>query len=254
MSLDWFTVAAQIVNFLILVWLLKKFLYKPVLGAMEKREARIAARIKDATEARQAAEAEKDRYLALQEEEREYAAEGMRKAKQEAENYKRELMEQARAEVEANRRAWQTALEKEKLAFVSETSRVVVEQFGRFANLVFADLAGQNLEERIVEIFWRQMESLPEKDIDRMRDGVAAENVSVLLTTAFAVSDDQRRDMTERVCGLLKQDVDVLFEQDEELVAGVSLEAGGRKLSWNVRYFLDDFQNYLVATLERGTE
>ena len=254
MSLDWFTVAAQIVNFLILVWLLKKFLYKPVLNAMEKREARIAARIQEATESRLAAEAEKSRYQALQEEEQEHAAEEMRKAKQEAENYKHELMEQARADVEASRSAWLAALEKEKMAFVSETSRLVVEQFGRFANLVFADLAGQNLEERIVEVFWRQVESLPENDIDRMRDGVVAEDGSVLLTTAFALSDDQRRDMTERVSGLLKQDVEVLFEQDEGLVSGVSLEAGGRKMSWNIRYFLDDFQTYLITTLERGVE
>jgi F-type H+-transporting ATPase subunit b len=43
MLIDWFTVAAQIVNFLILVWLLKHFLYKPILDAIDAREKRIAA-------------------------------------------------------------------------------------------------------------------------------------------------------------------------------------------------------------------
>ena len=42
MLIDWFTVAAQAVNFLLLVWLLKRFLHKPVLAAIDEREKRIA--------------------------------------------------------------------------------------------------------------------------------------------------------------------------------------------------------------------
>ena len=45
MLIDWFTVAAQAVNFLILVWLLKRFLYKPVLAAIDEREKRIATQL-----------------------------------------------------------------------------------------------------------------------------------------------------------------------------------------------------------------
>ena len=45
MDVDWITVSAQIVNFLILVWLLKRFLYRPVLNAMNRREQRIHQRL-----------------------------------------------------------------------------------------------------------------------------------------------------------------------------------------------------------------
>jgi len=48
MLIDWFTVGAQIVNFLILVWLLKHFLYKPILDAIDAREKKIAAELADA--------------------------------------------------------------------------------------------------------------------------------------------------------------------------------------------------------------
>lgn len=48
MLIDWFTVAAQAVNFLVLVWLLKRFLYKPILGAMDAREQRIASQLRQA--------------------------------------------------------------------------------------------------------------------------------------------------------------------------------------------------------------
>ena len=48
MLIDWFTVGAQVLNFLILVWLLKRFLYKPILNAIDAREKRIAAELADA--------------------------------------------------------------------------------------------------------------------------------------------------------------------------------------------------------------
>ena len=48
MLIDWFTVGAQALNFIILVWLLKRFLYKPILNAVDAREKRIAAELADA--------------------------------------------------------------------------------------------------------------------------------------------------------------------------------------------------------------
>ena len=48
MLIDWFTIGAQVLNFLILVWVMKRFLYKPILVAIDKREARIAAELADA--------------------------------------------------------------------------------------------------------------------------------------------------------------------------------------------------------------
>lgn len=48
MLIDWFTVIAQVVNFLILVWLLKRFLYQPILNAIDAREQRVATELADA--------------------------------------------------------------------------------------------------------------------------------------------------------------------------------------------------------------
>ena len=48
MLIDWFTVGAQVLNFLILIWLLKRFLYKPILHAIDEREERIATELANA--------------------------------------------------------------------------------------------------------------------------------------------------------------------------------------------------------------
>ena len=58
MQIDWLTVAAQIVNFLVLIWLLQRFLYRPITNAMARREARIEERLSDARTRRKEAEEE----------------------------------------------------------------------------------------------------------------------------------------------------------------------------------------------------
>ncbi len=58
MSIDWITVVAQLLNFLVLVWLLKRFLYRPILDGIDAREVEISTRMAEATEARKKAEAE----------------------------------------------------------------------------------------------------------------------------------------------------------------------------------------------------
>jgi F-type H+-transporting ATPase subunit b len=64
MLIDWFTVGAQALNFIILVWLLKRFLYKPILDAIDAREKRIAAELADADKKKAEAQKERDEFPA----------------------------------------------------------------------------------------------------------------------------------------------------------------------------------------------
>ena len=66
MLIDWFTVGAQALNFIILVWLLKRFLYKPILNAVDAREQRIAAELADADAKRAEAKKERDELVAAE--------------------------------------------------------------------------------------------------------------------------------------------------------------------------------------------
>ena len=63
MQINWFTVIAQILNFLILVWLLKRFLYKPILNAIDEREKKIASQLKDADNRESMAKKEQDEFM-----------------------------------------------------------------------------------------------------------------------------------------------------------------------------------------------
>ncbi|MGK2945435.1 MAG: F0F1 ATP synthase subunit B family protein, partial [Desulfuromonadales bacterium] len=117
MLIDWFTVAAQIVNFLILVYLLKRFLYQPIVRHMNEREEKIANRLQQAADKRAEAQRQIDDFQHKQEEIEQQSAQKLEKAEEEAQKRQQELLEQARRHVENKRHGWLQSLDKEKDEF-----------------------------------------------------------------------------------------------------------------------------------------
>ena len=64
MLVDWFTVGAQLLNFILLVWLMKRFLYQPVLDAIAAREQKIAAQLADAAATKTEAHQQQEEFQA----------------------------------------------------------------------------------------------------------------------------------------------------------------------------------------------
>ena len=106
MLIDWFTVTFQIINFLILIALLKRFLYGPILRAMDERETTIAARLFEAATAKSEAET---RALLLAKDQEAFACSKDQMeldAKQEFNRLKKEGIEQIREEIAVTRTPW----------------------------------------------------------------------------------------------------------------------------------------------------
>src|SRR6185503_2040773 len=101
MLIDWFTVSAQVVNFLILVWLLKRFLYKPILNAIDAREKRIAAELADADTKKADAKKERDEFLHKNEEFDQQRAALLNKATADANTERQRLLDEARNAADA---------------------------------------------------------------------------------------------------------------------------------------------------------
>src|SRR5665811_1715268 len=101
MLINWFTVGAQALNFLILVGLLKHFLYKPILTAIDAREKRIASELADATTKKTEAQKERDDFQQKSQELDQQRAELLSKATDEANAERARLMDEARRAAEA---------------------------------------------------------------------------------------------------------------------------------------------------------
>ena len=113
MLIDWFTVVAQVVNFLILVWLLKRFLYRPILDAIDAREKRIATELADADAKKAEAQKERDEFQHKNEEFDQQRAALLSKATDEAKAERQRLLDEARQAADALSAKRQEALRSE---------------------------------------------------------------------------------------------------------------------------------------------
>ena len=172
MLIDWFTVGAQIVNFLILVALLKKFLYGPITQAMAAREAKVKAQLAEAESRRQAATAEEaavhQRLQELEDKRQALAAQ----VKAEVEDRKKALLEKARQEVEQNRQDWLQTLEREKTALGQSLKERVGYQVFALARLILRELGDTSLEKHFVEVFLKKLQELKPEDRQMFRESL----------------------------------------------------------------------------------
>ena len=246
MSVDWVTVTAQVVNFLVLVYLLKRFLYGPITDAMQRREQRIAERMDEAESREQAAAEEAEAYRAQKRELDDKREQLEREAREAADRERRELTEQAREEVGAQREQWFSGLEREKRAFLRQLRTVAADEIALAARRLLGELADASLEERLAR---RCVERLRAAD-DEAREAVQRARDRLTVASAFELGDEARDLVIDAVRELAGKDTEPDFEQDPELVCGIELRLEGYKLSWTVDRYLDAIEGRVADQLE----
>jgi F-type H+-transporting ATPase subunit b len=234
MLIDWFTVAAQAVNFLILVWLLKRFLYAPVLRAIDAREQRIAGQIRAADAAK--AEAERERG-ALEGRNRAFDEQRetlVKRAEADAGAERRRLLDEARAAADALRARLHDAVRSEQASLSREIVRRSQEEVLAIARKVLADLADTSLEERVAVVFARRLRQLPAEDRRRLGSGAAGGAPSPVVRSAFECRPEQRAAIEAAVHDVLGPSAPVRFEVAPDLVGGIELVVPGYKVAWSI--------------------
>lgn len=232
MQIDWLTVVAQIVNFLVLVLLLKRFLYGPILSAMQKREARIAERLENAKFREDEAAAERRRFERMSEELESSRAQKLGEAREVADLEKRRLFEEARAEVAAQRDRWLDDLGREQDELGADLRSELGESAFGIARRALADLADSTLERQVVRAFLARWVRLPASD----RAAFSGAGETLRVSSAFELDADLR----ERLLEAVAPRAGIEFTVDAALVCGIVLVAPGHRLDWSIDSYLDD--------------
>ena len=238
MLIDWFTVGAQIVNFLILVWLLKRFLYKPILDAIDAREKRIAAELADADGKKAEAEMERTNF-----EEKNKAFDQQRsallgKAADEAKAERERLIDQAKKDAENLRANQADALRRDQIRLASEITLLAEKEVFAIARKALTDLATVSLEERVGEIFTRRLRELDPKAKELL--GAALNNSSqpTVVRSAFDLPADQRAAIQNALNETFSAVVRIKFEDSQDVICGIELTANGQKVAWSISSYL----------------
>ena len=250
MLFDWFTVGAQIVNFLILLWALKRLLYKPILTMMDEREKGIAANIAAAAAAKAEADNEK---LLLQKKHQEFEHQRQdlltQAERQAAQAYELRL-EAAKKELEAMRTEWMLALEAEKDEFLDALSRKIQKEIFAIAEQVLSDLADTELEQRMAMTFARDIGKLFDDPDSDWEEVLQTARHPVRIRSAFPLSAASRLSI-QAVLQKQAATIIVEFESDPELIGGIELWLEGKRVSWTMAQYLASLQKTLEDMLER---
>ncbi|HOD35445.1 MAG TPA: F0F1 ATP synthase subunit delta [Syntrophales bacterium] len=248
MHIDWFVFFAQIVNFLLLIWLLKKFLYNRILQAMDAREAKIASTFEEAEksreEARQASAQYEKKLQALNEE---YEA-MLNKTRADAEAYRKELMDRAREEVERVQTRWVETVSAEREAFLLELRRLAGEQIYAIARQVLKDLADKGLEDRIAEVLADRIRNLDEKEKTKFRESIKEEH-RVIVQSAYEIAPEEKKKIAEVIRRTVIEDIELEYEQSPEVITGFEIKTDGHKLAWSVSDYLNTLEENFIQAL-----
>ncbi|EKD39796.1 MAG: hypothetical protein ACD_75C00291G0001, partial [uncultured bacterium] len=237
MLIDWFTVIAQLVNFLILVWLMKRFLYTPILCAIDAREKRIAAELADALARKGEANRERDEFRRKNEEFERQRNDLLGTATLDARAERQRLLEEARRAHEELRIRQQEAIYNDFRNRKEEILRRTRDEVFAIARRTLSDLATESLEKQMVGAFIRRCRALPEEKRQGLHPIFAAAGPALVRST-FPLAAAEQRELELAVQQTFNFAGRLQFETSADLIGGIALSANGYEVAWSIADYL----------------
>lgn len=250
MVIDWFTVLAQVLNFLILVGLLRYFLYRPILDAIDQREKRIAAELRAADE--QKAEADKERALfqeknACFEQER---AERLRQVEQASQVARDNALEAARRAAEDLTAKHEASLQRAQTHLYQSLQQKTATEVFAVARKALNELADAPLEEQMVTVFLQRLSTLNDAEQHALQTAFKkSDSAPVRVQTRFALSEELSARVLQGVRDVLGPDTKVVFDLSEALINGIELSTEAYQLAWSVNDYLASMEDRFEQSL-----
>ncbi len=242
MLIDWFTVAAQASNFLVLVWLLKRFLYRPVLEAIDARDKKVTATRAEAVAREAQAQGERAEFQRRSEALDAQREDVLRKAAAEAAVERQRLIQSARQESQALRSKLAQAMADERAELNQQLVTQTQAEVLAVARGALNDLAGVELEERMTDVFMGRL-----RDLQLERRHLSSATSAAVVRSAFEIAPSRRPGIEAAIRKSLGAEVSVDFETVPDLVCGIELSVDGVKLAWSVADYLGSIAANVAA-------
>jgi F-type H+-transporting ATPase subunit b len=243
LELNWSTFVLEIVNFVILVWILQRFLYRPVLEVIDKRRAAVERTLSDASALRKAADEAKASYENRLEDWAKERAAREEELGREIDARRKTKLTALETEL-AGERAKAEAVEAQKIAEAAQRAeRTAAANGAKFARKLLEQAGGEKLHERLVELFVAELAKLP---VQRRSALVGGTNTGpIVVASAFRLSDVQREAVERSLSSFIESPAHFEVVEDQKLIAGLRVTLGATVLGMNVA---DDLEGFAELT------
>lgn len=223
MQIDWWTFALQAVNFLVLVWLLQRFLYKPVREVIEKRKALVEQAFAEAAKQKGEAEAAQRSFEASRTELARERQDLLNKMHEELAAERERIIEQARREAGQLIEAARASIAEEREAALAGIRGQVADLAVELAATLLRKVGSVALNDAFLERVEQQLRALPTEERDRLRKDLAADGARLTVVTATPLPEEERERWRTRLGTSLVQREATEFETDPGLIGGAEL-------------------------------
>ncbi len=249
MLIDWFTVIAQIINFLILVALLKHFLFNPIVSAMNERRERIDSSMEDA---RKREEEAREQLQMYQQKNREFDERRNRlllAAEEEAKKKGDEFLEQARKQAEADIARLREAMVRKKRDIAERLRIMSLRDASVIAKSTLSEISNTPIEEGLVNVFIGQLEKIEEARKEQIAAAVRKGDTPAAVKSSFDLNEDLRRKLSDAIAREFSESRSIQYQRIPDGVLGIEMDVDGYKLRWGVEQFLGDLEDQVSKVI-----
>ena len=243
MLINWFTVIAQIINFLILVFLLQRFLYKPIMQTIKKRQTMIDARWKEAEIAQQEAQREADTYRQQQEKLQQQEESMTAQMRKKVEEEHQQLLIKARREVEEMQQKWRKSLVQEQSDFIRFLRQKIAEQTNVIVRKALEDLANVDLEQQIIISFCHRLQEMDENQKQIIAQSLQETHQPIIITSSFEISPENKIQIIKALQTQSINSNSIEFKTSINLICGIQIKLAAYIISWNIDDYLQTLES-----------
>ena len=244
MEVDWITFILEIINFLVLIWILQRFLYKPVLAVINRRQTEINNTVQEAKQLREEAERLQEQYenrLAEWNKEKQAARLVLN---QEIEALRTKRLEEVRAELESERQKAEIVAER-RLGEQQEQAEVTaLYQGASFTSRLLEQLAGPEQEQRLIERFLDDLGKISAGLRHTIQASITPANNTIHIASAYPLPPVVCDKLESRLKTIINKSFEVSYTQDKELIAGLRVTIGAFVLQANLKDELQSFARF----------
>ena len=248
MQINWFTVIAQILNFVVLVWLMKRYLYKPILNAIDEREKKIGDQLADAKTKKAEAKSEQEEFNKKNQVFDRQKKEMMDKAVAETNEQRQKLLEEAKNDAAV----LQAKLEKTSKEMQEDLNHKIAQKTRQEVFVItrkaLADLAGLSFEEQSVNIFIKRLNALKDAEKEQFIKAFKSDTNAVLVRSAFKLVDKQQTEIKNAASKILGEKTHFEFKTAPEIIGGIEISTKGYKLAWSISEYVNSFEKSIAET------
>lgn len=248
MELNWSTFLLEIINFLVLLWILKRFLYRPILSALEKRRQKIEQSLNDASAHHQQAielEQQYNNRLKNWEKEKQKLKEALQ---QQLQTERTQQLQNLQAELDSEREKTAVVEQRHLQESLRQYQHTSHQQAAVFASRLLREIASEELECRLFDICLKTLDTLDDTQKNTLHDACVNSSASITVSSAYPLSGTQQQQLEDKLAALCKQPLSVKYRQDSELLAGLRLHIGASLVGMNLQ---DELSGFAELALEK---